>query len=458
MSQASTDPFPAMPDTHSGLATARPERAPLAAWLMVCLLSVLYILSFLDRTIIALMVAPIQRDLGISDVQIGLLVGAAFAIFYSVMGLPMGYLVDKFPRRIIIYLGVTIWSLAQFSGGFAGAFMHLFVARLLLGAGEAALTPATHSMISDSFPKRQMATAMSLYSVGAMLGIGAALLIGGVIVQYMTQFENVPLPLLGTFRSWQLVFLSTGAAGLLMAFAVFLFKEPARTKPATSPDAARREAVGFTTFLRRNWQLWTCFALSFGVMNIANGALVFWQPAYLGRFFGYTPGEAGAVLGLMHLFAGAGGMLMSGWLVDKWFARGRRDAHLRYYLYVLIFTTPIALVALTTANVTLYLGLIWISKFVTVNSLGYSAAAVMLTTPGPIRGRASAVFTSILLAGLGQGLGPLVPPLIAEYVFHDTIRLGYALAATLAICAIIAIGALSMGMKFYRRALDENDA
>jgi MFS family permease len=431
------------------------HRAPLAAWLMVCLLSVLYIISFLDRTVIALMVKPIKQDLGISDVSVGLLVGVAFAIFYSVMGLPMGYLVDKFPRRVIIYIGVTIWSLAQLVGGFTGTFMHLFVARLLLGAGEAALTPATHSMISDAFPKRQMATAMSLYSIGAMLGIGAALLIGGVIVEYLSQYNNVTLPVLGTFKSWQLVFLATGIPGLFLAFAVFVFPEPKRRTPMR-PGTGKDGEIGFFRYLRRNWKLWTCIALSFGMMNIANGALVFWQPAYLARFFDWSPGEAGTALGTIQLLAGTSGMLFSGWFVDRWFARGKRDAHLRYYLYVLLLTTPIAIVALTTPDVTLYLGLIWIANFVTVNSLGYSSAAVMLVTPGPLRGRVSALFTSIILNGLGLGLGPLVPAAIAEHVLHDTVRLGYSIALTMALCAVIAVISLLFGMKWYREALDEN--
>lgn len=193
-------------------------------------------------------------------------------------------------------------------------------------------------------------------------------------------------------------------------------------------------------------------------MNIANGALVFWQPAYLTRHFQWSPLQAGMTLGLMQLVVGISGMLFSGRIVDRMFARGVRDAHLRFYLYVLLATTPIVVIALISSSIWLYLGLIWIAIFVTVNSLGYSTAGVMLITPGGLRGRASALFTSLILAMLGQGLGPLIPAIIAEHVLHDTVRIGYSIAITVAACAAIAIPALIYGMPLFRKALDENSA
>lgn len=434
------------------------ERAPLSAWAMVALLSLLYILSFLDRTVIALMVTPIRQDLGISDVGIGMIVGVAFAIFYSIMGLPMGWLVDKVPRRLIVFIGVTLWSIAQTAGGFAGTFLHLFIARLMLGVGEATLTPASHSMISDLFPRRQLAAAMSLYSVGSSTGIGLSLLIGGVLVGYASRYDNIVVPMLGTFHSWQLVFIATGLPGFFLAALIFLFREPRRRVRSAREGGEAGSQIGFFGFLRRNWGLWICLTLSFGIMNIANGALVFWQPAYLTRHFQWSPLQAGMTLGLMQLVVGISGMLFSGRIVDRMFARGVRDAHLRFYLYVLLATTPIVVIALISSSIWLYLGLIWIAIFVTVNSLGYSTAGVMLITPGGLRGRASALFTSLILAMLGQGLGPLIPAIIAEHVLHDTVRIGYSIAITVAACAAIAIPALIYGMPLFRKALDENSA
>jgi len=433
------------------------DNAQWSAWLLVGFLSLLYIFSFLDRTVIALMVTPIRRDLHISDVQISLLVGMAFVLFYSVMALPMGWLVDKYPRRLIIFAGVSIWSIAQTACAFAGSFAQLFAARLFLGAGEATLNPATHSFISDAFPRRQLATAMSVYSLGATMGIGFALLIGGAIVGALSNAGTIMLPVFGSFHSWQLVFLATGLPGLALVSFIFAFPEPQRRLRSPAEHAPMKES-GFLRFLRRNWQLWLCLALSFGVMNIANGAMVFWQPAYLERFFHFSPRQAATVLGVTQLLAGTAGMLFSGRTVDRMFSRGIRDAHLRYYANVLVATTPVVLFSLLVNNIWLYLGLSWIATFVTVNSLGYSVAAVMLTTPARLRGRASAVFTSLIVAGLGQGLGPLVPALLAQHVFHDTQRLGYAIAGTICACAVVAIAALHRGMPLYRAALDRQGA
>jgi Major Facilitator Superfamily len=155
------------------------------AWLMVACLFVFYVYSFLDRTTIAMLVDPIRADLRITDTQMSLLVGFAFAMAYSFGGLPWSWLVDRFPRRLILFLGVTFWGLATAACGTAGTFTQLFLARFAVGLGEAPLHPASHSMISDAFPRRDLAKAISVYSLGSVIGAGLALVAGAAGTQEM---------------------------------------------------------------------------------------------------------------------------------------------------------------------------------------------------------------------------------------------------------------------------------
>ncbi|MGA1731008.1 MAG: MFS transporter, partial [Steroidobacteraceae bacterium] len=183
----------------------------------VGVLTVAYVLSFIDRTILALLVAPIRADLGISDTQLSLLHGLAFAIFYTTLGIPIALLADRLNRRNIIAAGIAVWSLATAVCGLTRSFAQLFLARVAVGVGEAALSPAAYSMIADLFPRERLGRALGIYNVGAFAGAGLAFLIGGAVIAAVAQAGAVHLPVLGEVRNWQLVFFIDGLPGLLLA-------------------------------------------------------------------------------------------------------------------------------------------------------------------------------------------------------------------------------------------------
>ena len=175
------------PETTCPVAT--PERpSPVYAWYMTLLLMLLYMFSFLDRTIIVLLIEPIKRDLLLNDTQISLLYGLAFAVFYTFLGIPIARLADSKSRRSIIAVGVLFWSAMTVACGLAKSFGDLFAARIGVGAGEAALSPAAYSLISDSFPEEKRAKAMSVYTMGLYLGVGLAMLLGGQVIEF---FDNI---------------------------------------------------------------------------------------------------------------------------------------------------------------------------------------------------------------------------------------------------------------------------
>jgi MFS family permease len=194
-----------------------PWPSPLRAWYAVAVLVLAFVFSFIDRIVIALLVEPIKADLGISDFDIGLLQGFAFAIFYALLGIPIGRLSDRISRRGIIATGIAVWSLMTAACGLARSFFGLFLARVGVGVGEATLSPAAYSMISDYFPREKLGRALGVYQSGAMLGAGIAFLVGGAAVQLLSAYDGQVLPVLGPVRMWQLAFFAVGLPGLLIA-------------------------------------------------------------------------------------------------------------------------------------------------------------------------------------------------------------------------------------------------
>jgi MFS family permease len=201
--------------------------------LMLC-----YTLSFVDRQILGLLVPFIKADLKINDTLVGLLAGTAFALFYAVMGLPLGRVADSANRRNLISISIAFWSIFTAACALARSYTTLFLARVGVGVGEAGLNPASFSILSDLFPKERLGAALSVFYIGNLLGSSLALIVGGTVVQAVTRQPEVTLPILGAMASWRLTFLILGLPGLFFALLVFTVKEPIRKKPRA--DCGRR--------------------------------------------------------------------------------------------------------------------------------------------------------------------------------------------------------------------------
>ena len=185
-----------------------------AGWFLVIMLTIAYIFSFIDRYILGLLIEPIKADLDLTDEQIGWVIGPAFAIFYATMGLPLGWLVDRKRRTWIVAAGIFVWSFATAISGLAKSFWHLFFARMMVGVGEATLSPSAMSMIADSFPPDKRAKPISVYVAAVSLGSGIASLIGGAVLIWAKTTESVAVPFVGDLAPWQLTFFAVGLPGL----------------------------------------------------------------------------------------------------------------------------------------------------------------------------------------------------------------------------------------------------
>ena len=224
--------------TEAATAPLRRYPARFIAWLTIAILFLLYIRSLADRNLMALMVEPIKRDLGITDFQIGLVEGFWFAIFYAMCAIPVGILLDKFNRRWVLFFCVLIWSSGAAACGLAASFGALVMARAMIGAGEAGFTTGAYSIIGDSFPPEKVSFAMSVFVMGGVMGAGIVFLLGGVLVEAVMDGAIGHWPGLSGAEPWQQVFLVTGVPGILTALLVFLFPEPQRTEAAPTRQVA----------------------------------------------------------------------------------------------------------------------------------------------------------------------------------------------------------------------------
>jgi MFS family permease len=422
-------------------------------WYVLGVLTVAYTLSFVDRQILTLLVGPIKRDLGLSDTRISLLQGLSFALFYTVMGLPLGRLADRSNRRRLIVAGITVWSGMTALAGFARTFPQLVLARIGVGVGEAALSPAAYSLIRDYFPTRQLGRAASVYNLGVHFGGALALVIGGAVVGRLGEAGVVTLPLVGTIRSWQAVFFIVGIPGLLVALLVATIHEPERRRAPGAVDASIGDLLAF---LRANRRLIGAYLGGFSLLSLLAYGSGAWAPTFLIRTYGWGAAETGAAYGLISLTAGPIGVLAGGAYADWLHARGHRDATVRAGMHSAMVLWPFAVATplMPTAEAALALG--WFVTLLFAFPFGAAAAAIQLIAPAAIRAQLTAVYLFVSTL-VGLGLGPVIVALLTDRVFGDPSELRYALLTVAVALPPVAALFLRAGLAPFRALRQEGD-
>jgi len=430
------------------------------SWYATIVLGFLYWMSLLDRFIISMLIDPIKNDLGLSDVQFGVLQGLAFVISFTVFGFIFGALTDRKNRRQLIFVGVIIWSVASTACGLAQNFWHLLIARAGLGAGESALNPSATSMISDLFPRDRLTFAMSVYSLGATIGSGTALMLGGAIIYWVTSLGDVVLPLLGPVSHWQLVFFIVGLPGFLFAFLVFSFSEPVR-RGRISAGAAEgswlssyRRLIGFA---RGHLRFFASHYLGFTAASGVVAGCVGWYPVHLMRAYGWNEGQVGAYLGMSLLVSGVIGKFLGGLTVDAMYRRGYRDAQLRWFGLCMVVAGPLGALATTNDSPWAFLVLIGAFTAIFTSLQACAMSSLNLVTPNHLRGTGVAVYSTV--AGLlGGSLGSVLVPLFSGLYADEATAIGHGMATLMGIGCPLAAVALFTGMTGMRRALAEQEA
>jgi len=407
------------------------------AWYVVFVLMVCLTLSFIDRQILSLLVGPIKRDLGISDTRIGLLQGLAFALFYTLMGLPVGWLVDRYSRRAIIAAGVFFWSLMTALCAVAGNFWSLFAARLGVGVGEATLGPAAMSLTTDYFPKEKLGGALSVYAMGIFIGSGMALIVGGAVVGAVTDMPAVTLPVIGQIASWRLTFLIVGLPGLLVGLLVYTVREPLRRNLLrTAEGKASQLSLGeAASEMRLRWRSVVGVCAGLSAQAACNYAIFAWAPTYFLRVHDWTPRKTGLALGVMTLTAGIAGMYVGGRLCDRWIRRKVHEAPLKVGVVGAVWAGVFFGLAMSMPDLTWLLVLLVPAQFFLALPVGSSYAALQFIFPNQLRGQVAALLAFTISIG-GQTLGPLLPGVFNDYLFRDGNMVGWSLALTVVLASI----------------------
>lgn len=400
--------------------------------LVVILLLGASTLSFVDRQILSLFVEPLRRSLQISDLQISLLQGVAFAIFYAMAGLPIGYLVDRGSRRLIIISGVVFWSLMTVLCGFATGFLGLFVARMGVGLGEAALGPAAWSILADYFPPERLPLVLSIFGIGTSVGAGLSFIVGGLVSQWAA---GPPLVIGGqAFEPWQIGFIVVGLPGFLLAVLLAIgMPEPPRRNRTVSTAPPVSHALGF---LKRRRQLALGLAAGISCLTAVAYAGLAWLPTWFVRHYGWTASKAGATLGTLIIVAGTAGVVCGGLLAMALQRRGHADAPLRAAAIISMaaFPTGVAVFLMPTAGAATAALAVYV--FVASSFPGLGPSAVQQVTPNELRGQMSALMLmSTNLIGIA--LGPLFVAVLTTLVFQSDSSLGNSLAITIAIFSIV---------------------
>ncbi len=305
-------PMPLDAAAPAALETTR--KAPTSAWYALAVLIIATVLGSIDKVILTLLTEPIRQTLSLSDTQIGLLQGAGIVLFTGIATLPLGWLSDRYDRRVVLAACVVLWSAATAMRGTAMDYGVLFVASVGLGVGEAGLTPITNSMIPDLFPRAQRVLANAVFALSAIFGSALGALLGGTIV-HLTDDLRPWLPVaMQQLEAWRLTFFVLASAGIPVTLLVLSIRRtPRGGAQAAKPGAKAAEASGATTLrehLRQHWRTFAGLVVGVGLTSVGLSSLGTWLPIVTARTYGVTPVQMGQGMGLAFLCGTvAGGLL-----------------------------------------------------------------------------------------------------------------------------------------------------
>ena len=404
------------------------------SWYVVLLLSALYVVSFIDRVVLNLLVDPLRAEFGLSDTQISLLQGAAFAIFYGVFGLPLARIADVGNRKILIIAGVVVWSLATISSAFATGFAMLVALRAGLAIGEAALSPAALSMFADLFDKDKRSLPCSIYVAAGLVGSFAAFIVGSVVVDWVEAGGRIgPLAAL---EPWRAVFVLVGLPGLVLAVLMAVtVREPCRITGPKDETPSLRQVMGV---LQAQPRLYIGMLVGGGLLAIVTSSLPAWVPSLLIRNHGFSIAQAGAAYGLIGVAASALGTILIPRIADAWMRRGRADALLTVFIAAVLAGTPAMAFFAVADDATTLLLTLGIAIFLWYGAVAIPILAVQQVAPPRMR----ATFTAGLFfvkTFIGFASGPTIVAVLSDYMFGGEQTLGLALMTLTLIIAPLSL-------------------
>ncbi|UGY03417.1 spinster family MFS transporter [Bradyrhizobium quebecense] len=359
------------------------------------LLTIIYALNFLDRTIFNVLIEPIKKEFALSDTTMGLLAGFGFVLFYSLLGIPIARMADRLSRRNIVAAAFAFWSAMTYLCGMASSVATLALARVGVGIGESAGTPASQSMIADLFDKNERPRALGIYAIGTYLGVFLGYFIGGYVNQHY---------------GWRMAFFTAGLPGIALAAVLWLtISEPRRGAMAKTFKA---EPIGPTLNFLASQPSFVIVLVGFCLTTYTNYATAVWIPPFLARIHHLTSAEIGTYAGTFKGLAGMAGTLIGGLVVAQ---IGRRDDRWKLWAPAIMsgLAGPVFALCMLTQSFTLMVATLALTSFMVGFHLGPIFAIAQTVAKPSMRALASAI---VLLTAtcFGQGVGPLAVGMIND--------------------------------------------
>jgi MFS family permease len=433
--------------------SGQPWPSPLRAWYAVAIFGLTVFTLFGNQFLVSLMLEPIKNDLKLSDNQVSVIFGGAGPFVLAFASLLISPLADRYSRRLLIGLGLLIVGFCNFGSAVTATAGALLVIRLIGGFGGAGNGPATFSLLADTFPPAKLPKAMATMNIGFMFALGLVYLVGGYLIRSLVTPEYT-LPLIGTLRSWQVVFLIIAIPDLLLGLLMlFTVHEPKRRGLPAQAGAAAKSPFDYTEVLRHLWDNRRAMGPMYIGLFINCVALVgnsFWMAPFYQRTHGWGPGDFGVYQGWALLVLAPAGLLFGGWLAERLAKRGIADANQRVVLWASLAHIPFAVSFALVSSPWVALALASLNTCVIGIGTGPQNAAFQSIAPNNMRAKITATF--LFMFTIGSALGPIVVSSINTWVFGDPNQLRYSLALTHAILGPLAAWVFWKGLRPYGEA------
>jgi MFS family permease len=414
-------------------------------------MTIVVMFTVLDRSVLSLLIDPIKKDFGITDTQIALLLGAAFSLPYGIVGIGVARLADQSNRRNLVAASIAFWSAATVACGTAQGYVSLLLARIGIGAGESGYGPASWSIATDYWPREKVAFATATMGIGAMLGTGLALFLGGIVLHLVSGMPPLELPFIGLIRPWQWTFIIVGAPGLLWALVVLTTKEPPRRGLAPGQKAARVKVREVARWMADDWRTYLAVIGGMGVKAMMLAVPTTWGATFLHRQFGWELSKIGVISGTVTLIVAPIGLMGGAKLSEYWTRLGRADANLRIVFIGTALATPLMIAAPLMPHPYLVLTMNALASLSVYLMFGPGIAAFQVITPNRMRAQMGSL-TQFCNNVIAFALSPLIVALFTDYLFRDESQLRYSMVLMTAIMGGLSLLLTWQGLGPYARS------
>lgn len=406
------------------------------SWLVLFILVLIYISSFVDRQIIAVLATNIRDDLGLSNTQIGVLYGPAFSLMYAFCGIFMGYFADHFSRKRIILVGLVIWSLMTFASGFASSFAFLITARLFVGVSQSALSPAVYSLLADYFKPSQRARVFSVYASAIFIGVGFSFLIGGSVAE---------------MYDWRFAIKTVGWPGIVLAIAGFLIiKEPLRKLKYRSENKPAADFIYTLSYILKKKTVRFHLA-GFSLLALSGYTIL----AFIGTVLNDTF-DAPSLISQYGWFMFLTGVSVnvSGWMADKFAIKWGAEKRFVMGIVAALGGLPLYYAGLMAEAATTAFLLIGFANVISSSYNGVAAALIQYFVKADMRGMAGAVYLFVISI-VGFGIGPPATGWMIDHIFTDLYGPSKALLVVFTACGLLATLCFLLAMRSYEKDAEE---